>query len=226
MTNGHESSDKSHGAEHDGAIANTDKDRRDGEDAWLTALEQGIDEIATQPPQILYLDLLKLDWPYILMLSMAILGIGYVSFSGEPWHFYWWLFAPTYCVLCIVAGWRHVEGKDAHIGLIWTQILHWSAFLVAMHLIYLPEVRDVVNNNAAGLNLMTILALATFVAGVHARAWQICFVGAILAIAVPGIAWIEQSALFVMVSLVGVVLVAGSLWVAIHAKRRRASKAS
>lgn len=198
-----------------------DEDRHDDED-WLTIVEKGVDEIATQPAGVVYLDILKLDWPYVLMLSMAIFGIGYVSFTGEPGHFYWWLFAPTYCILCITAGWRSVEGKEAHIALVWTQVLHWSAFLVAMHLTYLPDVRDVVNNNAAGLNLMTILALATFVAGVHARAWQICFVGAVLAVSVPAIAWIEQSALFITVALAGVALAAGTVWIAIHVKRRRA----
>ena len=190
----------------------------------FSALEHGIEEVTTQPAGIVYLDLLKLDWPYVLMLSTAILGIGYVSFSGEPAPYYWWLCVPLYCALCIVAGWRHVETKEARIHLVWTQSLHWLAFLLAMQLVYLPDVRSVANNNAAGLNLLTILALATFVAGVHAASWQIAFVGVILAAAVPTMAMIEQSALFFFVAAIGVVIIAGTLWVVTHTHRRRTAE--
>jgi uncharacterized membrane protein len=80
---------------------------------------------------------------------------------------------------------------------------------------YLPQVQDVMNNNAAGITLVAILALATVLAGIHAAAWQICVVGVILAIAVPIIAWIHQSALMTTVGLIGVIFVAfvgASLW--------------
>jgi hypothetical protein len=80
---------------------------------------------------------------------------------------------------------------------------------------YLPQVQDVMNNNAAGITLMAILALATVLAGIHAAAWQICVVGVILAMAVPIIAWIHQSALMTTVGLIGVIFVAfvgASLW--------------
>lgn len=42
----------------------------------MTTLEHGLEEIATQPPAVLVVDVVKLDLPYIVMLSMAVLGIG------------------------------------------------------------------------------------------------------------------------------------------------------
>ena len=53
--------------------------------------------------------------------------------------------------------------------LVVTQALHWLAFVGAMWLMFLPEVRGIVNDNATSLTLLILLALGTFVAGVHAQ---------------------------------------------------------
>jgi len=103
----------------------------------------------------------------------------------------------------------------------WTQILHWFAVLLAMWFVHLDLVRDVVNNNATGLNLITILALATFLAGVHAKAWQISLVGVALALCVPAMAFVQQSALFLLVAFGGIVLAGVMLWASTHAQRRK-----
>lgn len=195
-----------------------------GDASWLTALEGGIDEISTQPPGVLFVDVLKIDLPYIIMLSMAVLGIGLVTFTGEPSGFYWELLTPVYCGLCIHVGWRHAETRQEKIKLIWTQILHWLAFLAAMWLIYSPTMRSLVDVNATGLNLMTLLALATFVAGVHAEAWQICVVGLILAIFVPAMAMVQRTSLFFIVALLGLSFIAASIYLTAHSERRKAAK--
>lgn len=188
---------------------------------WVETLEAGIEEIKTQPAEVLFVDVLKIDLPYIVMLSMAVLGIGLVTFTGEPVGFYWELLTPVYCAICIYVGWRNAPTRHERVKLIWTQILHWAAFLVAMWLIYSPALRSLVDVNATGLNLMTILALATFVAGVHAEAWQICVVGVILAIFVPAMAFIQRSSLFLLVAILGIVFVAASLYMTFHSHRRK-----
>ncbi len=188
--------------------------------SWVEALEGGIDEIKTQPPEVLFVDVLKIDLPYIVMLTMAVIGIGLVTFTGAPVQWYWELLTPVYCALCIFVGWRHASTREERIKLIWTQILHWAAFLAAMLLMYSPSLRALIDVNAAGLNLMVILALATFVAGVHAEAWQICVVGLILALFVPGMAIIQRSSLFIIVALLGILFAGASLWVTLHAHRR------
>jgi hypothetical protein len=194
---------------------------------WIETIEHDIDVVTHEPAPVLFLKVLKLDLPYILMLSAAVLGIGYISFSGQPTPIFWELLVPLFAAICIIAGWRHVEGRDARIKLAVTQALHWIAVLVAMNMVYMPQVRSVENNNASGITLMTILALATFLAGVHTVSWQICAVGIILTIAVPAIALIEQSALFMTVVVIGllfVVFTGASLWWTTHTEKRKASK--
>jgi hypothetical protein len=96
--------------------------------------------------------------------------------------------------------------------LIWTQALHWLAFLIVMNLVLLTGVQTMLNADAMGLAILMLLALGTFVAGVHTRTWEVCALGAVMALSVPAIAWIEQSALLLLLG-AGVVLAIGvTLW--------------
>ncbi|HEY8214164.1 MAG TPA: hypothetical protein VIG36_08565 [Methylocystis sp.] len=194
-------------------------------ESWATTLEHGIEEIRTQPPGILFLDVLKIDLPYIVMLSTAVLGIGIVTFTGQPVAYYWEFLTPVYCAICIYVGWRHTETTHERTRLVWTQVLHWAAFLFGMWLIYSPPLRKLIDVNAAGLNLMVLLAVATFVAGVHAAAWQICVVGIMLGLFVPLVAIVQRSSLFILVTVLGIAFIVASIYVTMHAHRRKASEA-
>jgi hypothetical protein len=55
---------------------------------------------------------------------------------------------------------------------------------------------------AISLVLLTLLALGAFLAGVSFLSPQICFLGLALALAVPAIAWLNRSALFLTLAAV------------------------
>src|SRR6516165_9527375 len=78
----------------------------------------------------------------------------------------------------------------------WTQALHWAAILITMNIVLLSAVRNMLPAPAMSLVLLTLLALGTFLAGVNFLSLQICFLGLAMALAVPAIAWLKQSALF------------------------------
>ena len=139
------------------------------------------------------------DLPYAAMLVLGVGGLVLTSFRGATWY-YWMMLAPAYALIVIVSGWRHLETGAERMRLVVTQVLHWAAFLGAMWLMFLPEVRGVVNDNATSLTLLILLALGTFVAGVHAAVWKICVVGVMLALSVPAVAWVQESAVLLMVS--------------------------
>ena len=97
--------------------------------------------------------------------------------------------------------------------LLWTQALHWGAVLLAMHLMFVADVRRMMNADASALAALTVLALGTFTAGVHIAAWRICLVGIILGAGVPAIAWLEQSALLLLLAaIVLAAVVAPAFW--------------
>ena len=157
--------------------------------------------------------LLKREWPYLLVLALALFGIAYTSLSRTQMALYWIALAPLIGVICVVTRWRDMRDRDERLRLVWTQALHWTAVLLAMHLMFVADVAKMINTDAGALAVLTLLALGTFTAGVHIGAWRICFVGLILGVAVPGIAWLEQSALFILlVALVLIAIVAPLFW--------------
>jgi hypothetical protein len=146
------------------------------------------------------------EWPYLLILILALFGVAYTSFSRTPITIYWIVLAPFIGVICVVTRWQDAENREQRMRLIWTQALHWGAVLLAMHLMFVADVARMMNADASALAALTVLALGTFTAGVHIAAWRICLVGIALGVGVPAIAWLEQSTLLLL--LVFVVLVA------------------
>lgn len=94
----------------------------------------------------------------------------------------------------------------------WTQALHWLSFLVAMNLVLLTSMQSMLNADAMGSAILMLLALGTFVAGVHIQAWEVCALGGVTSLSVPAIAWIEQSVLLLLLC-AGVAFAIGvALW--------------
>lgn len=152
------------------------------------------------------------DLPYAAMLILAVGGIVLTSFRGTTTYFYWMALAPIYALIVIASGWRQLETGAERMRLVVTQLLHWAAFLGAMWLMFLPEVRGVVNDNATSLTLLILLALGTFVAGVHAAVWRISAVGVFLALSVPAVAWVQESAMLLLVGALLLVVVGAAFW--------------
>jgi hypothetical protein len=155
------------------------------------------------------------DLPYALMLVLAVGGIVLTSFRGPTTYYYWMALAPIYGLICVISGWGKLETGAERMQLALTQVLHWFALVAAMWLMFLPEVRGVVNDNATSLALLILLALGTFLAGVHARVWRISLVGVFLSASVPAVAWIQESAVLLLVGgllAIAVVVVFWWLW--------------
>jgi len=156
---------------------------------------------------------LRAEWPYLLVLGLALFGIAYTSFARTPMTIYWIVLAPLIGVICVATRWRWVSTREERLHLIWTQALHWAAVLVSMHLVFVAVVARMMNADGSALAALTLLALGTFTAGVHIGAWRICLLGVVLAVGVPGIAWLEQSALLLLLAaLVLVAVIAPFFW--------------
>jgi len=147
------------------------------------------------------------DSPYITMLLLAMAGVVLRLPPG-----YWLLLTPLFGVICVVAGWRQFETGEARRQMVYALAMDWLALIVAIYVLTNTGVEGVLNANASSLALMTLLGLGTFVAGVQARVWRIGAVGAILLLAVPGIGWVDQSALFLVAATVALIAIGGLVW--------------
>jgi len=152
------------------------------------------------------------ELPYAFVLILTLLGVAYTSFTRRPTTGYWEFLVPVMGVVCIWSGWRYTPDKKAQLRLIWTQAAHWLAFFAAMNLLLLPSVQRMLNADATGLAILLLLALGTFVAGIHIPALEVCILGFVMALFVPAIAWIEEAALIVLLGAVALLGAGAMFW--------------
>lgn len=139
--------------------------------------------------------------PHFVVLALTVVGIGCISLLGWPLRHYWEVLAVVICAVSIYAGWRTAWRDKARWRLVWTQVLHWGAFLAAMRLVFLPSVQAIADVDSTNLMVLMLLALGTFVAGVHAPSWRMALNGAVMGISVPAVAWLDRSALALTLAL-------------------------
>ncbi len=154
--------------------------------------------------------------PYLILLILTLAGVAYTSVNKKPLIYYWEALAVLTGILCIVSGWPNAAGR--RVRLVWTQVLHWAAFVGMMNLLLYTDVQQMLNADANGLAVLLLLALGTFVAGVHSLSWQTCILGVVMALAVPAIAWIEESALILVLAGGAFIVLAVLFWVLGHRK--------
>jgi hypothetical protein len=143
--------------------------------------------------------------PFVAIIALGLVGISWTSLSSAPSADYWVVITPIIALICIVAGWRHME-RGERVAMAFTQTLQWAAVLIAMYLLTVSDVQRSLNANALGLMILTLLGLGVFVSGLNLRAWKLCVTGAFLAVSVPAIAWLQNAALLLL--LVGLALIA------------------
>ena len=164
------------------------------------------------------------NWPYFTMLILAVFGVALTSFARPAVTTFWLILCPVFGIMCVAARWREVDGREAQWLLIRQQVIHWLAIMFAISLVFVSEVKQMMNADASALMVMTILALGTFIAGNYSSGgWRISLVGFQLALGVPAVAWLEQSTLLLV--LVGGVLIGLAVMAFSHYGRHGKSNA-
>ena len=53
------------------------------------------------------------EWPYLLMLALLLIGVGYTGFSNSPIRTYWMVLAPIIGLICVATVWPNaIERQD------------------------------------------------------------------------------------------------------------------
>ncbi len=150
--------------------------------------------------------------PYIAALALAIFGVAYSNFSGHPINGYWEFLAIAIGLVCIFTGWPNAPDREKRLRLVWTQAAHWIAVIVAMNLVLLNGFQQLMPVQAAGLVLMLLLGLGTFLAGVSLVSLRICFLGLAMALAIPAMTWLKQASLLLALAGVAVAGLVVAFW--------------
>ena len=178
------------------------------------AAPSGVPEVTTPPAASprQHRSIWLRELPFTIVLTLTIAGVAYTTFSKTPIAGYWEILAPIIGLVCVGAGWQEAGDKTGRLRLIVTQALHWGAFLLVMNILLLSSVQQLFNAQTTALAIFTLLALGTFTAGVQVLSWQVCLLGAIMALGVPAIAWIENSALLATLIIAAIVALAVVFW--------------
>src|SRR5271166_5314510 len=150
--------------------------------------------------------------PYLAVLALAIFGVAYSNFSGHPINGYWEFLAIATGLLCIFLGWPKAPDRDSRFRLVWTQVVHWVAIIVAMNLVLLQGFQQLMPVQAVGLILMLLLGLGTFLAGINLFSLRICFLGLAMALSIPAMTWLKQASLLLLLAGVAIAGLAVAFW--------------
>lgn len=129
---------------------------------------------------------------FAVLVLLSIVGIAVSDFSTQYGLTYWMVMVPLFAAASIFSGWFRARGHGQSVaGILWRQAFHWAAAALAVYLIYLFERTGRVNDEDAGLVTLLVLALTTFLAGVHFD-WRLALLGLVLGAAAAAAALIEQ----------------------------------
>jgi hypothetical protein len=119
----------------------------------------------------------------IIMVLLALGGIGLSNAEPRVVETYWISLVPIYGLLCIGTAWRMAPpGTSFGTAEIGRQVLHWLGIAVALAVDYAIRGSGQEAGLAAGLNAMLLLALGCYLAGVHLQ-WLFAVVGMLLVVA-------------------------------------------
>jgi len=145
----------------------------------------------------------------ILMVVLAVLGVGLTTTDRAIAAKYWMSLVPVYGLLCVATAWsrsRHGAGGQ---WLIVRQVLHWLAIAAALWLDFFIRRTGEETGAAAGFNALLILALGCFLAGVHLE-WLFTVVGLLLTATLMVVDRAEQYLWLIVI--IGVVAVVAMIW--------------
>ena len=143
----------------------------------------------------------------LFLLTLSIIGVGITDYAPKRAFNYWLVMVPLFGVVCVVHAWRSSKKGDGKItvGLLRRLLLHWAGLLFFVYIIWRLVNIGEVGADVAGLFTLMLLALTTYLAGVHYD-WMFILLGAVLAVFAASAAIVEQ---YLLLWMVPIAVVAG-----------------
>jgi hypothetical protein len=128
----------------------------------------------------------------VIMVLLALLGVGLTTTSSAAASTYWISLVPIYGLLCVSLAWvRARNDPGVRRPVVIRQVFHWLGIGVAVGLDFYIRGTGVETSTAAGMNALLLLALGCYLAGVHLE-WLFVLVGILLTLALLVVAKADQ----------------------------------
>jgi hypothetical protein len=145
----------------------------------------------------------------VIMVLLALLGIGLTTTSSGAASTYWISLVPIYGLLCVSLAWARARyDVAARRPVVIRQVFHWLGIGIALGLDFYIRGTGVETESAAGMNALLLLALGCYLAGVHFE-WLFVLVGLLLTLALLVVVKADQYVWLIFV--VGGIAVAAML---------------
>jgi len=155
---------------------------------------------------------------FVILMVLAIIGVGITDFSPARSYWYWLAMAPIFACACLFIEWTHMrdEGKS-WLSILRTQLLTWFGLLVAVQLVFLLLRAGRLTYESTGLVILLLLALTTFIVGIQ-LGFQLCVLGGFLGLTLLFVAFLEQYVwVIAFVAMLGVI----ATFLVLRRKRRQ-----
>ena len=146
-------------------------------------------------------------YEYILLalMTLAVIGVGITYFLPAMSYRYWVAMVPVFGIACTSIEWSRLRRQKLDTWkTVRNQLYHWFGVLVSVYLVHtLLNIQQLTKQNA-GLIVLLVLALGTFLAGIQ-LGWRLFVLGAFLWVILVVAAYLQGS-LWVMI-LIGMVMI-------------------
>lgn len=155
----------------------------------------------------------------LVMLLMGFIGLVLTDTEKEGAWSYWRWTAVAYAAMSLGLSWHlKKSGWKKEVVTLWQELLHWAGLMFAIWLVSYVVHIGLQNRFEASIEVLILLALATYLAGVYIE-MSFIPIGILLGLFAAGIAFLDEYLYGILVPLtllVGAVLV----WVS-HRLRAR-----
>ena len=104
----------------------------------------------------------------LLMLILSFVGLIITDATKDGAWMYWRAMTPIYALLSITLSWYLRSKTDLKLATeIWQEILHWMGLILSVYLISTFVNIGLIGRFEAGLTVLVLLAVTTFLAGIY-----------------------------------------------------------
>lgn len=152
------------------------------------------------------------------MLLLALIGVVLTDVNKSGAFRYWQWTAVLYALLALGLSWYERRSAEAfRPATLWHELLHWVGLNAAVYLISLYVSIGIVSRFEAALLVLTVLALAVYLAGLYIEI-SFCFVGVILGLFAALVAFFSEYLYAIAFPLV-LVAIGMLFWMLLHRKK-------
>jgi hypothetical protein len=153
-------------------------------------------------------DLKVFEIIFIALVVLSLIGVGITDFSPARSYWYWFAMAPIFAGACLVMEWSQARREGTTwLNIVRTQLFTWLGLLAAIQVVFLLLRSGRLTYESTGLVILLLLALTTFIAGIH-LGYQLCLLGGFLGVTLMMVAYLEQYVwVIVFLAVVGAIVI-------------------